>query len=177
MTPTIDPKWRTSTVVGLCHGMRETGDYSALPILADALQDADCNDEVMLATMRSELLPIATRERLVAIVMSSDTRHAVEVIERYAADLGAPRYYGDYSYSDGDEVTEIEKDAISYESLMTGAREYVEDIERGGYGEYIHMGVNENYKGMRMQEFWQAFQLVTGKTVRDDDVSFFSCSC
>lgn len=175
MIPVIDPKWRTSTVVELCQSMRETGDYSALPILAGALQDADCDDAGMLATMRSGLLPSASCERLVAIVMSADTRYAVEVIERYAAEIGAPRYYGDYS--DGDEVTEIEKAAINYESLMAGAREYVEDIERDGYGEYIHMGVNENYKGMRMKDFWEAFQLVTGKTVRDDDASFFSCSC
>lgn len=44
----LDPDWRTTTVVALARGMAESGDYSALPILADALQDAGCdNDDVL----------------------------------------------------------------------------------------------------------------------------------
>lgn len=40
--------WRTGTVVSLARGAYESHDFSALPILADALQEAGCdNDEVL----------------------------------------------------------------------------------------------------------------------------------
>jgi len=34
--------------------MDETGDFSVVPILADALQDAGCDNELMLARCRVE---------------------------------------------------------------------------------------------------------------------------
>ena len=40
--------WRTTTSVQLARGMYESQDFSAMPILGDALQDAGCdNDEVL----------------------------------------------------------------------------------------------------------------------------------
>ena len=40
--------WRTDTVLSLASQMYESRDFSLMPILADALQDADCdNDEVL----------------------------------------------------------------------------------------------------------------------------------
>jgi hypothetical protein len=45
---TVSPLWRTSTVVALARQMYEDRDFGAMPILADALQDAGCdNDEVL----------------------------------------------------------------------------------------------------------------------------------
>jgi hypothetical protein len=42
------PEWRTSTVLALARQMYDTRDFSAMPILADALQDAGCdNDDVL----------------------------------------------------------------------------------------------------------------------------------
>ena len=42
------PEWRTSTAVAIAQGMYESRDFSAMPILADALQDAGCdNDDVL----------------------------------------------------------------------------------------------------------------------------------
>jgi carbon storage regulator CsrA len=44
----LDPEWLTSTVVALARGMCESRDFSPLPILADALQDAGCdNDDIL----------------------------------------------------------------------------------------------------------------------------------
>jgi hypothetical protein len=44
----IDPAWLTSTVVAMSRGMYESREFSAMPILADALQDAGCdNDDVL----------------------------------------------------------------------------------------------------------------------------------
>ncbi|OWK42154.1 hypothetical protein [Fimbriiglobus ruber] len=40
-------EWRTSTVLALAEQMYESRDFSAMPILADALQDAECNDEAL----------------------------------------------------------------------------------------------------------------------------------
>lgn len=42
--PPFDPRWLTGEVLGIVDGMRAAGDYSALPILADALQEAGCTD-------------------------------------------------------------------------------------------------------------------------------------
>jgi hypothetical protein len=40
--PQVDPPWRTDTVVSLARQMYESREFSAMPILADALQDAGC---------------------------------------------------------------------------------------------------------------------------------------
>ena len=45
---TVDPCWLTSTVVALARDMYDSRDFSAMPILADALQDAGCEDEQVL---------------------------------------------------------------------------------------------------------------------------------
>lgn len=52
-TPRLDPRWLTSTVRELARGMDATGDFSLTPILADALQDAGCDDPVVLARCRA----------------------------------------------------------------------------------------------------------------------------
>jgi hypothetical protein len=42
------PEWRTSTAVALARGMYESRDFTAMPILADALQDAGCDSDDIL---------------------------------------------------------------------------------------------------------------------------------
>jgi hypothetical protein len=45
---TFSPEWRTDTAVSLARQMYEARDFSAMPILADALQDAGCdNDDIL----------------------------------------------------------------------------------------------------------------------------------
>ncbi len=51
---TLDPAWRTSTVVALAKEMYESRDFSAMPILADALQDAGCDNDDVLNHCRDE---------------------------------------------------------------------------------------------------------------------------
>jgi hypothetical protein len=42
------PEWRTSTAVSLARTMYESREFGAMPILADALQDAGCdNDDIL----------------------------------------------------------------------------------------------------------------------------------
>ena len=44
----FDPAWRTSTVVTLATQVYESRDFGAMPILADALQDAGCTSDDIL---------------------------------------------------------------------------------------------------------------------------------
>lgn len=53
-TTTIEPQWLTATVRGLVEYARDARDFSAMPILADALQDAGCEDEDVLTHCRAE---------------------------------------------------------------------------------------------------------------------------
>ena len=50
----FSPSWRTSAVVALAAQMYESRDFSAMPILADALQDAGCDSADVLDHCRSE---------------------------------------------------------------------------------------------------------------------------
>jgi hypothetical protein len=54
---TFDPAWRTSTVVAVTRGMYESRDFSAMPILADALQDAGCTSDDILDHCRDPKQP------------------------------------------------------------------------------------------------------------------------
>ncbi len=48
----FSPSWRTGTCVALAQTMYDARDYSAMPILADALQDAGCDNDDILAHCR-----------------------------------------------------------------------------------------------------------------------------
>jgi hypothetical protein len=49
---TFSPEWRTDTAISLARAMYESRDFSAMPILADALQDAGCDTADILAHCR-----------------------------------------------------------------------------------------------------------------------------
>ena len=55
----VNPEWRTDTVTALARQMYASEDFSAMPILADALQDAGCDDEAVLAHCRDPHAPHA----------------------------------------------------------------------------------------------------------------------
>jgi hypothetical protein len=55
--PTVDPawvSWNDGTVVQIAHSIYERRDFSLLPILGDALEDAGCNNEDIITHCRSE---------------------------------------------------------------------------------------------------------------------------
>jgi hypothetical protein len=52
--PAFDPSWRTSTVLALAKQMYDSRDFAAMPILADALQDAGCDHADILAHCRGD---------------------------------------------------------------------------------------------------------------------------
>jgi len=51
---TLAPAWRTSTVTSLASQMYESRDFGAMPILADALQDAGCDSDDILNHCRGD---------------------------------------------------------------------------------------------------------------------------
>lgn len=51
----IDPRWLTSTVIDLTASLRGDHAFDRLPILADALMDAGCDDEGIIAHLRDPL--------------------------------------------------------------------------------------------------------------------------
>jgi hypothetical protein len=51
---TLDPSWLTSTVVSLARRMYDTRDFSPMPILADALLDAGCDNADILDHCRGD---------------------------------------------------------------------------------------------------------------------------
>lgn len=52
-TPELAPEWLTSTVIAIARQMDEFGDFSAVPILADALEDAGCDTAPVLQCCRA----------------------------------------------------------------------------------------------------------------------------
>src|SRR5262249_19324861 len=51
---TLDPFWPTPTLVALARRMYESRDFSPMPILADALQDAGCDNDDILDHCRGD---------------------------------------------------------------------------------------------------------------------------
>ena len=49
---TFDSSWLTSTAVSLARGMYDAREFSPMPILADALQDAGCDNDDILGHCR-----------------------------------------------------------------------------------------------------------------------------
>ena len=56
----FDPAWRTDTALAIARQMYESREFGAAPILADALQDAGCENDDILAHCRD---PHATHVR------------------------------------------------------------------------------------------------------------------
>lgn len=50
----VDPRWRTSDAVGLARAIYEDRAFERMPILADALMDAGCEDDQIIGHCRSD---------------------------------------------------------------------------------------------------------------------------
>ncbi len=49
----FDPRWRTDTAVSIARGIHARREFSGMPILADALQDAGCSEPAVLNHCRA----------------------------------------------------------------------------------------------------------------------------
>ena len=50
----FDPRWRSADAVGVARGIYEDRAFGRLPLLADALMDAGCDDEQVIGHCRSD---------------------------------------------------------------------------------------------------------------------------
>ena len=48
----VSKQWRTDTAIAIARQMYDSRDFSAMPILADALQDAGCDNDTILSHCR-----------------------------------------------------------------------------------------------------------------------------
>lgn len=159
-------QWRTQSVVDLCGAMRQERDYSALPMLADALQEAGYEDEGTLTRMRANPGEIEA-QRLVALVYSPESAAAVAKIERIAAALG------DGAILElGDDYNQIRE--MNYGTLIEGANRWIDQEEwTTQHGDETWRSDFPAYAA----EFWKCFEIITGRKPEDDTPSFFACSC
>ena len=48
----IDPRWKTVAVIDLAHSIFDGKEWNRLPVLADALMDAGCDDQKIIDDCR-----------------------------------------------------------------------------------------------------------------------------
>lgn len=160
----IKPEWRTANVVALCMGMREAQDWGAMPILADALQDADCDNEELLTRLRATGNGYALSAGLVGCVMSAASAEAVGELVRFNREHDCPDYERLVNAATGHHDENIDPDQPGYT--------YSEHD-----GEYLRFGGDDAH-GEIPARLWDLVQAATGKRVPEDDrPTHFSCSC
>ena len=116
-----DYRWKSSTVIDLCRIMHDEKDYYRLPILGDALMDAGCDDEALIAACQNEK-NLAYAQRIVALVLGGELARAVEWLEEFGSKWN-------FSYEDmvtpgyGDGLTAMGRDIHSAGELEPGDEE------------------------------------------------------
>jgi hypothetical protein len=156
----VNQQLRTTTVLALCRQMLDARDFEAVPILADALQDAGCTDEALLRECRDPKLEPVLAERLVNLVYSDETAAAVRWLEKFARDVG---------YEDDPPM-------YDYEIIVDAGREA---IEEGEYCWGTDAGAEFFYEEENRREFFRNWSLVTGVPVAEDvqEKIGFRCAC
>lgn len=69
---------------------------------------------------------------------------------------------------------------VGYETLMEGANEWAASRAKGEWGEYITQYDSDSWRDQfpsHAENFWKAWEVITGKKHGDHSDSFFSCSC
>lgn len=167
--PTINPEWRTSTVVALCQSMREAQDFGAMPILADALQDADCDDEELLGTLRAGSQGYSCDAALVACVWSDKGEEAVRWLMNFADVNDCPRFDVLFAGATGNhhENARPQDDPEDYDGYYNSRNE----------DGYLHFGGTDAH-GSIPAVFWDYVILASGKPIPGSErAEYFSCSC
>lgn len=147
----MDPRWLTSTVIDLCRDMRNEDDYSRLPLLADALMDAGCDGEALIAACRAEKNAVYA-QRIVALVLGGELAEAVKWLESFGDKWN-------FAYIDM-----IKEPQMPDSGLVAGG------IDLHGAGE-LDPGDQDRY--------WECVELLVGKKLRPDESRdfYWSCSC
>lgn len=163
------PEWRTSTVVALCSEMRKTGDYSTTPMLADAMEDAGCDDGDLLSNLRSPDRSTVMRQYDVCLILGSRYETAARWLMDFCDNSDCPGYEDVVSAAIGVNIREGDDDY--------GMSGYYEAGLRDWGSLYLHFGGRDAH-GEIPPEFWNHVETVTGKEIPDEQrAASFSCSC
>lgn len=172
----MNQNWLTSTVFALCNGMRTRDDYSELPLLADALEEAGCDDAKLLDDFRHVgRLSHVMAQRQVCLILGGEYAESVAWLEQFTKTADCPYYEDTVSAAQG---------------INTRAEEREDDFEiqgriydMSGYyriendGEYLHFGGRDAHSDIP-PEFWEHVARVTGKDIpQSQRATSFSCSC
>jgi uncharacterized protein (TIGR02996 family) len=123
MTDTALLCWRTSNVLALCRQMRESRDFTPLPILADALQDAGCENAAVLGHCRSNAEPWSW---VVSLMLGETMRAVVE-----GRDEDFPRLvWADEAGGERGEFVRVQCELARHDPKT----EWIGDPETGIYG-------------------------------------------
>jgi hypothetical protein len=169
----MSPQWRTSTVCALCRRMLDTREFDALPILADALQDAGCTDNELLTRCQdSELKPVLA-ERLVNLVYSDETAAAVRWLEQFVRDIN---YHEDYDDDTGEPIGEgSDTDPHDYEYVVEMGKQGLEEGEMffgsDAGADFFREGDDNR------REFFRNWSLVTGMAVPEEAQESITVRC
>ena len=157
----MSPQWRTPTVLALCRRMLDGREFDALPILADALQDAGCADDELLAPSQDPDLDPVLAERVVNLVYSDETAAAVRWLERFGRDISYDVDPPMYTYED---VV-----AIGHGGVSSGSMHFGTDAGADFFRESAD----------NRRTFFRNWSLVTGVAVPEEDQESitFSCAC
>jgi hypothetical protein len=150
--------------------MRETGEFYAAPTLADALQDAGCDDDVLLSGLRQPGVPKWMLEALVAQVHSDEAAAAVAALEAFAVSVG-------YTYA---QVVEGTRRYVTSGQQYGGDRS-MDDYNAAWAAESAFRPPNYGVYAddpIQVSAFHTAFERVTGTTVPDKRRrNPFTCPC
>lgn len=148
----------------LCGTIRQTGDYSLLPVLADQLDKGNYEDAETITALRDPTLDPIEAQRYVALLYSDETAAAVRWIEEFADGLR------DDPYADDEGTGEL-SDEVCYTWLMEAAARYAAD-ETSTY-----VGGRMDLSSLNMDEFWIRYTIVTGRAAPEDGYAPFRCAC
>jgi hypothetical protein len=137
--------------------MLDSREFDAMPILADALEDAGCVDEELLTLCKKPDLKPVQAERVVNLVYSEETAAAVRWLEQFVRDIN----YRDYKDEDDEVGTESDTDPHSYEEIIETGRQ---GLDEGA----MHFGSDDGADFFRRsaenrREFFRNWSLVTGE--------------
>lgn len=150
-----ESNWRSSTVLAIAQAIYKDKDYSNLPILADAMEDANCPNTELVQQVRRiavEDYDAIYCQRVVCIVLGGEYQEAVTKIEEIAEDTD-----------------------LTYHSLMQAAERWLK------WEDYTIQYGDEHWRDTfpgHQKRFWKCYQVVNGAKVNEDKQGqFFSCSC
>jgi hypothetical protein len=139
--------------------MLDLRQFDALSILADALEEAGCDDSELLALCRDPALKPVSAERTVNLVYSDETAAAVQWLERFAQEIG------------------YESGHYTYEYIVQAGHEAIRD---GHYCWGTDAGADFFRKSDdNRREFFRNWSLVTGVVIPEEaqEGITFSCAC